>query len=187
MTLWKEQRERLSDNEDNPPPPDRESVWSIPVRWQTAYFTLFALQNIVGISLVCWYEIAIRTEDDAVLTILNIIDRISRMAVGAAAITITLMEVARIVMVIGGNLERWLRKREDERVDKAVAEVVAEVVAEATAEAAAEAAAKARSEALNEAQLRWSEWNQRRLDAEARGEPFTEPPPDLPSDGRSEA
>ena len=65
-------------------------------------------------------------------------------------------------MVIGGNLERWLKKREQERLDRAVAE--------------------ARSEALAEVQRKWAEWNQRRLDAEVRGEPFTEPPPDVPSD-----
>ena len=143
-------------------PPDRESVWSIPRRWQTAYFVLFAIQNIAGISLVCWYEIAVLNEDDTVLTVLNIIDRLPSVGVGAAAITIALMEVARTVMVIGGNLERWLKKREQERLDRAVAE--------------------ARSEALAEVQRKWAEWNQRRLDAEARGEPFTEPPPDVPSD-----
>ena len=147
-------------------PPDRESVWSIPRRWQTAYFVLFAIQNIAGISLVCWYEIAVLNEDDTVLTVLNIIDRLPSVGVGAAAITIALMEVARTVMVIGGNLERWLKKREQERLDRAVAE--------------------ARSEALAEVQRKWAEWNQRRLDAEARGEPFTEPPPDVLSDADDE-
>ena len=72
-------------------PPDRESVWSIPGRWQTAYFVLFAIQNIAGISLVCWYEIAVLNEDDTVLTVLNIIDRLPSVGVGAAAITIALM------------------------------------------------------------------------------------------------
>ncbi len=76
------------------------------------------------------------------------------------------MEVARTVMVIGGNLERWLKKREQERLDRAVA--------------------AARSEALAEVQRKWAEWNQRRLDAEARGEPFTEPPPDVLSDADGE-
>ena len=123
---------------------------------------LFAIQNIAGTSLVCWYEIAVLNEDDTVLTVLNIIDRLPSVGVGAAAITIALMEVARTVMVIGGNLERWLKKREQERLDRAVAE--------------------ARSEALAEVQRKWAEWNQRRLDAEARGEPFTEPPPDASSD-----
>ena len=154
--------EHKETSKDSSSPPDRESVWSIPGRWQTAYFVLFAIQNIAGTSLVCWYEIAVLNEDDTVLTVLNIIDRLPSVGVGAAAITIALMEVARTVMVIGGNLERWLKKREQERLDRAVAE--------------------ARSEALAEVQRKWAEWNQRRLDAEARGEPFTEPPPDVSSD-----
>ncbi len=72
------------------------------------------------------------------------------------------MEVARIVMVIGGNLERWLKKREQERLDRAVA--------------------NARLEERAEVQRKWAKWNHRRLDAEARGEPFIEPPPDASSD-----
>ena len=123
---------------------------------------LFAIQNIAGTSLVCWYEIAVLNEDDTVLTVLNIIDRLPSVGVGAAAITIALMEVARIVMVIGGNLERWLKKREQERLDRAVA--------------------NARLEERAEVQRKWAEWNHRRLDAEARGEPFIEPPPDASSD-----
>ena len=131
---------------------------------------LFAIQNIAGISLVCWYEIAVLNEDDTLLTVLNIIDRLPSVGVGAAAITITLMEVARIVMVIGGNLERWLKRREQERLDRAVAG----------------ARLEARTSARAEVQGKWAAWNQRRLDAEARGEPFTEPPPEVSSDADGE-
>ena len=34
-----------------------------------------------------------------------------------------------------------------------------------------------RREGRQETQQRWEEWNRRRLDAEARGERFEEPPP----------
>ena len=174
------------DTNENPPP-DRESIWSIPARWQTAYFTLFAIQNIAGMILVCWYEIAINTQDGEVETALNIIRWMGRVALGSAGFTITIMEVARIVMVIGGNLERWLRKREDERVERrvtervnrAVAEAVDKAVAEAVDKAVDEAVAEARSETRAEIQRQLSEWNQRKLDAEARGELFIEPPPDF--------
>jgi hypothetical protein len=104
-------------------------------------------------------------------------------------------------MVIGGNLERWLKKRwlkrrEQERLDRAVAGARLEARTSARAEIqgkwAAEqerldrAVAAARSEALAEVQRKWAEWNQRRLDAEARGEPFTEPPPEVSSDADGE-
>ena len=68
------------------------------------------------------------------------------------------MEVARTVMVLGGNLERWLKRREQERLDKAI------------------------TEARLEIQRKWAEWKQRRLDSEARGEPFTGLPPDASTD-----
>ena len=36
---------------------------------------------------------------------------------------------------------------------------------------------KLRAEGREEVQLRWASWNERRLDAEKKGEPFDEPPP----------
>jgi hypothetical protein len=41
----------------------------------------------------------------------------------------------------------------------------------------ADAYAKARAEGRAEERRQWVEWNQRRLDAEAKGEPFDETPP----------
>ena len=54
---------------------------------------------------------------------------------------------------------------------------IEQAVAEATAKATATATAKASAE-----QYRlWSEWNRRREDAEAKGMPFDEPPPEPPN------
>ena len=51
--------------------------------------------------------------------------------------------------------------------------------AEGRAEARAEILAEARAEGLREVHAEWSAWNQRREEAEKRGERFDEPPPDL--------
>ena len=59
-----------------------------------------------------------------------------------------------------------------------VRQEVAEVRQEAQQEVA-EARQEARQEAQQEAQQRLDEWNNRRLAAQAAGEPFTEPPPSL--------
>ena len=63
-----------------------------------------------------------------------------------------------------------------------------QAVAEAQQEAQ-QAIAEARQEARREAQQRLDEWNNRRLAAQAAGEPFTEPLPSLDSpngeDGRA--
>ena len=52
---------------------------------------------------------------------------------------------------------------------------MAEAVAEATAESRAAGEAAGRAE-INDL---WRAWNERRLDALAKGEPFDEPPPDV--------
>ena len=39
-----------------------------------------------------------------------------------------------------------------------------------------------RAEGRAEVQAQWQQWNRRRMDAEAQGRPFNEPPPGEPSD-----
>ena len=62
-------------------------------------------------------------------------------------------------MVLGGLLEQWINDRRERQLLEAVDEAVTEAVAE--------------NDAL------WRAWNERRLDALAKGEPFDEPPPDI--------
>ena len=176
---------------DNSAPPDRESIWSISPGWRTVYFVLFVIQNIAGISLLCWYEVSWRTGDDAIQTILNISHGSGQTAIGSAGITLTITEAGRLIMVLGEQLQRWFEKREDarvtRRVDEAVAQAVDEVVAQAVDEAVAqavdEAVAQAVDEGRGEAHRQWSEWIQRKMEAEAKGELFEEPPPNSNSNG----
>ena len=56
-------------------------------------------------------------------------------------------------MVLAHGIEKWLENRRKKRI------------------------AAAREQGRTEANEAWSAWNTRRLDAEARGLPFTEPPP----------
>ena len=166
-------------DENGSTPPDRESIWSISPGWRTVYFVLFVIQNIAGISLLCWYEIFLRTGDDAIQTILNISHGSGQTAIGSAGITLTITEAGRLIMVLGEQLQRWFEKREDARVDEAVAKVVDEAVAQAVDEAVAQAVDEGRGEAHRQ----WTEWLQRKMEAEAAGEPFDEPPPDIGSNG----
>ena len=151
------------DNRDRQTEDTRESVWSILSRWKTAYFALFAIQNIAGISLLCWYEITQRNEDSAAETALAIVKGIGLIGAGSATTSITVMETVRTLMVIAASLEAWLKRRELARIERRVAEATADVTAKVTAE-------------IHSA---WSQWNRRRLEAEANGEPFDEPPPDF--------
>ena len=70
-------------------------------------------------------------------------------------------------MVLGGLLEQWINNRRERQLREAVAEAVAEATVESRAEGRAEINAL------------WRAWNERRLDALAKGEPFDEPPPDV--------
>ena len=152
---------------DNSAPPDRESIWSISPGWRTIYFVLFVIQNIAGISLLCWYEVSWRTGDDAIQTILNISHGSGQTAIGSAGITLTITEAGRLIMVLGEQLQRWFEKREDARVTRRVDEAVAQAV----------------DEGRGEAHRQWSEWLQRKMEAEAKGELFEEPPPNSDSNG----
>ena len=154
-------------DENGSAPPERESIWSISPGWRTVYFVLFVIQNIAGISLLCWYEIFLRTGDDAIQTILNISHGSGQTAIGSAGITLTITEAGRFIMVLGEQLQRWFEKREDARVARRVDEAVAQAV----------------DEGRGEAHRQWTEWLRRRMEAEAKGEQFEEPPPNSNSNG----
>ena len=146
----------------------RESIWSISPRWKTAYFLLFSVQSLVGAGLLSWYEIAQRTEDSAVETVLAVISGMAEVGVAAAVVTVVTTEVTQNVMVTGEYLRQKLveplkeRQREEGRK-------------EGREEGLAEGLEKGR-EAERAA---WDAWNRRRMDAESKGEPFDEPPPSL--------
>ena len=72
-----------------------------------------------------------------------------------------LTEVGKGFMVLAHGIKNWFEERRKKRLEKA------------TAEGEAKGEAKGREEN----QQLWVDWNTRRLEAEARGEVFIEPPP----------
>ena len=66
-------------------------------------------------------------------------------------------------MVIAASLEAWLKRREEARIERRVAEATERVTEQVT----------------TQVHRAWSEWNQRRLEAESNGESFDEQPPDF--------
>ena len=74
---------------------------------------------------------------------------LASLAVTAAAVSMVVTETGRYVMVLAAAFEEWREKRRREQIARAVHENNAE----------------------------WEAWNQRRLRAEQRGEPFDEPLP----------
>ena len=74
---------------------------------------------------------------------------LSALAVTAAALSMVVTETGRYVMVLAAAFEEWREKRRREQIARAVHENNAE----------------------------WEAWNERRMQAEERGEPFDEPLP----------
>ena len=78
---------------------------------------------------------------------------LSSLAITAAALSMVVTETGRYVMVLAAAFEEWREKRRREQIARAVAE------------------------RLRENDAEWDAWNERRMQAEQRGEPFEEPPP----------
>ncbi len=140
----------------------RESIWSISPRWKTTYFFLFSIQSLLGTGLLSWYEVAQRTGDNAVETILAVISGMAEVGVAAAVTTIVATEVTQNIMVTG----EYLRQK-----------LVEPLKEKQRAEGRAEGRVEGRVEGRAEEREAWEAWNRRRMAAQSEGRPFDESPP----------
>ena len=139
----------------------RESIWSVPPGLRALYFAQFTLWTLAGIGVLVWYEVFVNTSDTASQTMMAIIRSTGTVTVGAAGISLVTMEAPRIVMVVADYFtKRWLNPLKEKLREEARAEGRAE---------------------MNTA---WQTWNERRMAAEANGDPFDEPPPGDSSQNR---
>ena len=130
-------------------------MWSIVVGLRRWYFGIFILIFIPGTAINIAIQIA---DNDAIIRIWhNALMAEGPIAMASAAISFTLTESWSAGMVIAHDIQKWLEDRRRKRF------------------------AAAREEGLEkgraENQQAWEDWNARRLDAESRGDRFTEPPP----------
>ena len=156
----------MNDADQQDPDNERQPIWSVPSKKATLFFAMFTIMNMVGMAYFAWYEIFVNDQDSFHETIMNIVLNYVAVFVCSAGVSITTTEV---VVVIGSYLQEYVFKPRRERIR---AEGHKEGREEGIDEGIAigEARAKAREK---EAQ----DWNRRRLEAEARGEPFDEPFP----------
>ncbi len=92
--------------------------------------------------------------------------------------TFTLMEVIQRLMVTYDYLmNKYVRPLQEKQRAEGREQGLAEGRAEGREQGLAEGRAEGREQAEAEFRQLVSEWNQRRLDAAARNEPFDEPPP----------
>lgn len=128
----------------------RESIWTIRSQWYASYIYLFSIQTLAGTGYAIWHEIARRTGDGIYETFSAIIEQTGRIGVASAAISIAITEVLNDIMVTG----EWMRQKLVEPLKE-----------------------KQRQEGVELAHAQWRAWNNRRLEAEAKGEHFDEPTP----------
>ena len=118
---------------------------------ETSYIILFLILSLTGLGFVGWDEIRRVTADGFVETVIGILHGMEATVVVSAAMT--------YIMVEGWTMlaERYQKRRFQE--------------------GRTEGRAEGRTEALAESHADWEGWLQRKAEAEARGEDFSEPTP----------
>lgn len=139
----------------NREPSERQSIWSVASGWLPIYFALFDALGTIGVIYVIGYNAFGRSHPTVHDMIWTIVTNIVIVGAASATISILAVEMGKNVMITGTYLEEMLNRRRARQL--------------------AEAEEKGRA-ALS-AEVR--EWNERRLAAQAKGEPFDEPPPGL--------
>ena len=151
--------------QDRTPEESRESIWSVPPGRKALYFALFTIFASAGIGFLVWYEIFENTADTLPETIMAIMRGIGIITVGAAGLSLLTTEAPRFIMVMADYFtKRWLEPLKEKR--RAEREKLR-----------AEGHAEGHAEGRTEERQMWEAWNERRMAAEAKGEPFDEPPP----------
>ncbi len=145
----------------------RESIWSVPSSWVTAYLVLFSVQVTACAGFVAWLEITQHTMDTWPETILAIGRGAGSFVIVIAAGTI--MQVEATVLVSTWILEKYKARR--------FAQGRAVGRDEGRDEGRNEGRDEGRNEGRNEERKKWATWYQRSQAAEAAGEKFDEPPP----------
>ena len=147
----------------------RVSVMSVNERWWYAYLVACFAQMAGWTAMVAWHEAVYGSHTHAIEFLRAVGRDSSHMVQMFVLNTIGIVELGRLIMVLAQGIADRLK----ERREKFKAELIAEGMAEGMAEGIAEGIAEGRAELAAEI----ADWNRRRLDAEARGEKFDEPPP----------
>ena len=149
------------------PGPGREGMWSIPTSFLYIYFGLMALLCVPPLAVIISERIAALSGEswwmNSVTVVRESATEFGPVGLGNAIVSLIIAQGGFIIMVLYYHM-----------MSKLVAPVIKRH----------EERGEARGRA--ESNKKWREWNQRRMDREAKGLPFDEPPPDQPSDQEEE-
>ena len=149
-----------------PLPDDRDAIWSIPRAFQVLYFVIFMGICIPMIISIVQDEIAVNSHAGWIRMARESASEFAAVGVGAAiGSLIAVQGVAIIVSLYHIITNRFTIPAIEQHRE--------------------EGREEGRAEGEDRANRAWREWNQRRLDHEAQGIPFDEPPPDQQPPGRN--
>ena len=145
----------------------RESIWSVNERWRGLYFAFFLLLMSVGSVFVAWHEaLGAGAGGGVVQWVVDVLAGEASAAVASAGLSLCITEVVMLSTLLGRKL--------DERKTRLLNEGRREGRAEGRNEG------RLRERAVRDAA--WDAWLERMMAAQAKGEPFTEPPPSRRAD-----
>ena len=95
--------------------PKRISIWSISEGWLTAYFLLYTIQFISGVSFLVWYETNFGMHEALPHTVANILKWSAAVPMIAASTSYIIAEGGRLTMILSNWVERQLEDRRRQR------------------------------------------------------------------------
>ncbi len=169
-----------------PQPEDRESIWSIYRRDARTFFRLVSLLWLVALAYISYKTLNAPGAEWKVATsatwwqsagdfALAVLHDFSGVGIGVAILAMLLTRPLNLTGELLMSLYQAM-------VNRFVTPVIEAHRAEGRAEGLVEGLVEGRAEGLAESDAAWRAWNQRRLDADAQGQPFNEPPPGEPQD-----
>ena len=137
----------------NREPSSRQSIWSVASGWLPAYFILFDALGTIGVTYVIVYNVFGRSHPTVHDMLWTIATGIVIVGAASATVSILMVELGKNIMIVGTYLEDMLNRRRARQLaepeERGRADLSAEII----------------------------EWDARRREAAAKGEPFDEPPP----------
>ena len=163
-------------------PEQTESLFNVTPARRRTYLAAFILFSLVGYGVVIWHHAAhggdplVNGDDEssAAATAMSIMLGFAIAHAAAFGLALTTAEITGGTMVIAD----WLRTKLVESLQDSLREEGRkEGRVEGREEGRVEGRAEGRVEGRAESDSNWRAWNNRRREAEARGEPFNEPEP----------
>lgn len=128
----------------------RESIWSVSERWRWLYFAFFLLLMSVSSAFIIWYEaFGAGAGGGVVQWVVDVVAGEASAAVASAGLSLCITEGVMLSTLLGRKL--------DERKARLINE--------------------GRREGSVARDSEWDAWLERMMAAQAKGEPFAEPPP----------